>query len=229
MSRTILNGLNEQLGRGGVGLDRGGDPSSLYSYLSTIGAIWAPPAANAAAMAAMALKDLSDGMRVADLATRRSWRYSPTSEAVDTTANLVVPVTAGGAWIRVAERVELKLAIGHATADDAVLFTVPDGFILAPSRLWWEITTGWTGGSSSAIGVYSSNATYNTAGDLLGGASGDVAATLVAGQTGGTIGASFGSNGMVVLDEGDTILFSRITSAFTAGAGFVHVLADVIT
>lgn len=123
----------------------------------------------------------------------------------------------------------LKLAISKDTTDGEVLFTVPDGHYLRVNRAWWNVQTGFTGGSSSAIGLSSSNAAYNTAGDLLGGATGDVAATLVStggGQKGGTIGAKFGSNGVVVLAPGDTIKFNRITSAFTVGAGYA--MAEVV-
>src|SRR5690348_7212071 len=97
----------------------------------------------------------------------------------------------------------LKLAIAFGTADAAVLFTVPTNIArIELGSLWWEVTTSFSGGASSAIGCSSSNASYNTKGDLLGGASGDVAATLVSTgvlHKGGTIGAKFGSNGKVVL------------------------------
>lgn len=117
----------------------------------------------------------------------------------------------------------LKLAISSATANGAVLFTVPDGHYLRINRAWWNVQTGFTGGSSSTIGLSSSNSAYNTAGDILGGGSGDAAAALVAGQKGGTIGAKFGSNGVVVLGPGDTIKFDRITSAFTTGSGYAMI------
>lgn len=124
----------------------------------------------------------------------------------------------------------LKLPIAFGTADAAILFTVPTltngAAALQIDSLYWEITTSFTGGASSAIGVSSSNTNFSTKGDLLGGASGDVAATLVStGVTykGGTLGTKFGSNGKIMLIAGDTIRFDRITSAFTAGAGYVHV------
>lgn len=125
---------------------------------------------------------------------------------------------------------DLKLAVGFATADLAVLFTVPADKRVLLEQLFWEIVTGFTGGTSSAIGISSSRSPHNTAGDLLGGASGDVAAALVAGVTQGTIGASFSAAPKtVVLEAGDTILYNRITSAFAAGAGYVHVVGRVIT
>jgi hypothetical protein len=116
----------------------------------------------------------------------------------------------------------LKLAVDHTTADGAVLYTVPAGRILEIARAFWQVSVGFTGGSSSAVGLSSSNASYNTAGDILGGASGDLAATLVAGYHGGTLGAKFGTNGVIVLVAGDTIKFNRIASNFTAGSGFAH-------
>jgi hypothetical protein len=115
----------------------------------------------------------------------------------------------------------VKCAISYETADGAVLFTVPSGCRLRLARAYWHVTTPFAGGSSSAIGVDSSNAAYATAGDLLGGASGDLEAALTAGFKGGTIGAKFGSNGVIVLDAGDTVRFQRIASAFTSGVGFV--------
>lgn len=121
----------------------------------------------------------------------------------------------------------LKLPIGFGTADAAVLYTFPAGPRVQITRAYWEVTTSFTGGSSSAIGVSSNDADYNTKGDILGGASGDVLATLVStGRVlkGGTIGTKFGSNGVVVLGTGGkTIRFDQVTSAFTAGAGFVHI------
>ena len=118
----------------------------------------------------------------------------------------------------------LKLAISSATADGAVLFTVPAGHYLRVNRSYWNVQTGFTGGTSSAIGLSSSNAGYATNGDLLGGASGDLTATLgSAGIKGGTLGAKFGSNGVILLAPGDTIKFDRIASAYTAGAGYAMV------
>lgn len=129
-------------------------------------------------------------------------------------------------------RPHLKLPIAFGTADAAVLFTVPTltngAAAVKIDSLFWEVTTSFTGGSSSAIGVSSSNTRYSTKGDLLGGASGDVLATLVSTNTyvPGTLGAKYAAaatTGKIFLVAGDTLRFDRITSAFTAGAGFVHV------
>ncbi len=141
-------------------------------------------------------------------------------------AQLFTPFDIERALIAGGLGVHLKLAIGFGTADAAVLATVPAGYALTLGKLWWEVTTSFTGGSSSAIGVSSDDTDYATKGDLLGGATGDVLATLVSTgrvHKGGTIGAKFGSNGIVQVAAGKVLRFDRITSAFTAGAGFVHV------
>jgi len=124
----------------------------------------------------------------------------------------------------------LALPVDFTKADAAVLYTVPTGIRLQLGRAFWEITASWTGGASSAIGLSSSNASYSTKGDLLGGASGDVAAglTFVAPLFKGTIGAKAASQGVIVLVAGDTIRFDRITSAFTAGTGLAHVPVQLL-
>jgi hypothetical protein len=133
----------------------------------------------------------------------------------------------------------LILPIARTFADATVLFTCPT--IVHPDlgsnlrfeviSTGWEVTTSWTGGSSSAIGASSSNANYNTKGDLLGGSSGDVLATLVSTGPklkGGTLGTKFGTNGRILLVAGDTILYDKIASTFTAGAGFIHVRMGLV-
>lgn len=117
----------------------------------------------------------------------------------------------------------IKAAISSDTADAAVLYTTPSNLtLLVLPYVLWEVTTPWTGGSSSAIGI-SSNATgFTTKGDVHGGASGDVLATLTMGYKRGTAGAKIATPG-VVLPGGSTIRFDRITSAFTAGAGYIHI------
>lgn len=117
----------------------------------------------------------------------------------------------------------LQLAATFATADAAVLFTVPtDIRLLIDFRPFWENSIAWAGGASSAVGLSSSNAAYNTKGDLLGGAAGDVTAAMGTGFK-GTIGAKLATQGLVVLVAGDTIRFDRITSVYTSGAGIAHI------
>lgn len=174
-----------------------------------------PPRARCDGMTAICMDDLS------------LWKFDAASALADTTESLVLtPGTGSGRWIRADKVFDVKLAIDFNKADAAVLFTVPTGMKLKLGRIYWEVTTSWTGGASSAIGLSSSNAAFNTKGDLLGGASGDVLATLVSTGSpykGGTLGTKLGSNGLIVLVGADTIRFDRITSVFTAGAGFAHV------
>lgn len=189
-----------------------------------------PPVASVAALALIPAEERADGMECICTADASTWVFSAASTAADATSQLVVtPSVGAGAWLRADKAIDLKLAVAFGTADAAVLFTVPTGYKLQITQTYWEVTTPFTGGASSAIGASSSNAGYNTKGDLQGGASGDLAAALTpAGYKGGTIGAKFASNGKVVLVATDTVKFDRITSAFTAGAGFLHLEVQVI-
>lgn len=122
----------------------------------------------------------------------------------------------------------IKAAISSATADAEVLYTTPSNLtLLVLPFVLWEVTTAWTGGTSSAIGISSSATGFTTKGDVHGGASGDVLATLTAGTKRGTAGAKIATPG-VVLPGGSTIRFDRITSAFTAGAGNIIIPVMVV-
>ncbi len=154
------------------------------------------------------------------------WRFDAASAAADTTSTLVLTPTAGtGRWLRTDKTVTTKIAVAFGTADEAVLFTVPVGFTLAVQEAAWEIGTSFTGGSSSAIGLSSSNTNYATQGDILGGAVGSVAAEITSTikHTATPRGATFTATPFTcVLEAADTVIFDRITSVFTAGAGFVR-------
>lgn len=127
------------------------------------------------------------------------------------------------------ETFSLKLPFDFNTADAAVLYTVPANLRVMVDSALWEITTGFTGGTSSAIGVSSSQSPHDAKGDILGGASGDLAATLVVGVKRGTQGLSFtAAPNCVVLDAGATIRFDRIASVYTAGVGFIHLALRTI-
>lgn len=122
----------------------------------------------------------------------------------------------------------LALPFTFATADATVLFTVPAGGRLYVHRTLWEIAVSMTGGSTPAIGLSSSATGYTTKGDLQGGASGDLTAALTAGLRPGTLGAKFGSNGVVVLPAAATVRFDRVADAFTAGSGFAHLHCSLL-
>lgn len=184
--------------------------------------------ASLAELKALPARYLYDGLQARVLGGG-AWRYSAASVLVNDDLLVVEPTSEAGAWIREGAFVDLKLAISSANTDAQVLYTVPAGFELWVPGSAWEVTADWTGGSSSAIGLSSSSTFFATKGDLLGGAAGDVLATLVAAgrKYKGTIGADVGKPGSTLVG-GDTIRFDRITSAFTAGAGFAHVFCNVI-
>jgi hypothetical protein len=188
------------------------------------------PVADKTTLKAVAAADRADGdLRIID-ADRSLWYFDAGSSASDSTENFVLTPAAGsGRWLRMDKRVIAKIAIDYSIADATVLFTVPAGLRLLLREAFWEITADFGGGSSSAIGLSSSAAPHTTKGDILGGGSGDVAATLAAanGVTQGTIGVSYSAAPKkVMLTAADTIKFDRITSAFTSGTGYVHLVFE---
>lgn len=158
------------------------------------------------------------------------WRFAATSTlTTDGDFLLVVPTVAGGAYLRMDREVDITAAVTFASADAAVLYTVPTGFQLQLGVPYHKVTTSWAGGSSSAIGASSSNGGMSTKGDVLGGSGGDVAATLV--STGayakGTVGAKIGKPAALLV-AGETLIFDRITSVFTSGVGVYHFPVKVL-
>lgn len=188
-----------------------------------------------AALRAISAATRYDGMLAQTQNDNANWRFVAAGTATDTSENLIVTPTAGtGVWVRTDAVIEMALAFTYQTADAAALLTVPAGCELHLLDLAWYISTTMAGGSSSAIGASSSKTGYSTKGDLLGGATGDVAATLVstgAKYKAGTIGAGFDTLARrdgAYLVAADTIRFDRITSVFTSGVGSVMVRAQVI-
>lgn len=158
----------------------------------------------------------------------RVFKYMPASVLAGDDLFVVAPTAGTGRYV-LAQGLESDVAftIDFSTADAAILGTLPAGMICQVLRGYWEVTTDFTGGTSSAIGVSSSNATgQTTKGDLHGGASGDVLATLVAGTKLGTIGAKIAAGSLLV--GANTVRFDRVTSAFTAGAGKAHLILRVL-
>jgi hypothetical protein len=152
----------------------------------------------------------------------------------DEAQELVIAPDAGtGRWLRADKACVLKLPLAYTTADGAPILTVPAGFVLRLTGFpFWDVETGFSGGSSSAIGVSTSVTGYETKGDLLGGAAGDVAAGLTAGIRAGTLGGELDDHvgfQALALVEGDEIQFDRITSVFTAGAGFACIPVAICT
>lgn len=173
--------------------------------------------------------DAFDHGRELKLAGGNVYRYVHGNTLAADDIFVIKPNTGGGRLLLAQGQVaDLSLPFTFATADAAALATLPAGFALLVQRGYWEITADLTGGASSAIGLSSSQAPHNTKGDILGGAGGDVAASLTAaiGRTLGTVGADVA--GGILLKAAATIRFDRITSAFTAGGGNAHVVASVI-
>jgi len=193
---------------------------------------FAESVASVTALRAIPTSRAVNGMVALVTADNSLWRFHDSCALTGDNILVAEPSDGGsGAWLRLPGAVELQLPFTYATADAAVLLTVPTGAVLQVDELFWKVTTGFTGGSSSAIGVSSSKSGLTTKGDLLGGASGDVAATLVAGSAIlGTIGGAYAtlSARRKLFVAADTFKFDRITSAFTAGAGSVCLVAKLL-
>lgn len=179
--------------------------------------------ATLAALKAFDAEDRVDGMVVSLSSDNSRWKFSLSSSLTGDDMLVVTPTDTSGRWIRADKFVDISAAVTFATADAAVLYTVPAGFRLLLDVPYHNVTTSWTGGTSSAIGSSSSNTGLSTKGDVLGGAGGDVAAGLL--STGayakGTVGAKIGKPGAVLV-AADTLIFDRITSVFTAGVSTIH-------
>lgn len=158
------------------------------------------------------------------------WVYNSTSTLTGDDILVVAPTgVTTGRWLRKVGHVALRLPFSFSTADGATLLTIPAGCVFKLDSTHWDITADMTGGSSSAIGIAGTNNT--TAGDLLGGASGDVAATLVAGVKAGTIGAKMDTVTELhaqLFVATNTITFERINSAFTAGSGYAVLVGRLV-
>ena len=190
------------------------------------------PVADATELSAIPARGLVNGQQFLKLDDLSTWVYSSAATATDASLQIIIPATTAGAgaFLKLPGMVSLILPITYATADAAVLLTFPTG---AEFRIWecfWRVTTGFTGGSSSAIGLSSTKSGFSTKGDLLGGAAGDVTATLgTAGTKLGTIGAKLdGDDKRSIFVATETLRFDAITSAFTAGAGSVVVCGHLV-
>lgn len=195
---------------------------------------YAAPVASLTELKAIPAVGRVHGQMVINLADGSRWRFHESSVLTGDDLLVVAPTSGSGRWLRLPGAALLAPAIAFGTLDAAILLTVPTGALLRIKGFAWRVTADFTGGASSAIGVSSSNKTgYTTKGDLLGGATGDVAATLVAssGKSAmGTIGAQYGTIALQrpFWKPTETLRFDRITSAFTAGSGNVLVDCDVL-
>lgn len=197
---------------------------------------YAAPVATLTELKGIPATNRVDGMQVLVTADNSRWKFLAAGALTGDDLLIVTPTAGTGTWLRLPGAVDLACPIAFGTANNAVLLTMPAGARLAVERLCWEVTADFTGGSSSAIGVSSSvnrGTDFTTAGDLLGGAGGDVLAALTAalGFTAGTIGTDMDTltkTRRLMLVAADTVIFNRITSAFTAGTGFVHIIGNLL-
>jgi hypothetical protein len=167
--------------------------------------------------------------------SRWYWHGTSTLTADDLFVDAADDAPSAGRWIRAPGPIDLRIAIAFGTADAAILATLPTGAVLRIHDLIWEVTTSWTGGSSSAIGISSTKTGFSTKGDLLGGASGDVLATLVSTAPGGLVAGTAGAKADTLAEQrallfvaADNFRFDRVTSAFTAGAGFLRIFGQLL-
>lgn len=174
---------------------------------------------------------------------RYRWVAASTSPDNNNSQLVIVPGTgaASGKWVRCDNSFDLVLPFTEATADQAVLLTCPVELtiFLSLTENMWEVTTSFSGGAATRIGLSINTAKIATAnGNLMGGAAGDgIGAAITLNNTGfwkSTSGIADAGYAHVLRGAvGDQILFNRIVSDFTAGAGNAHLpvrlLGDNIT
>lgn len=229
---AITHGIPENFGAGGSGLCPDGQAVNLRDVLRTIRGANGAPVANGAAMDALGPNARSDGQIRLNIATQQRWVYVSAATAVDTSGLLFrkpADNPATGGWCLMPGEVDIAMPFGFATADAVSLVTMPVNCIFMPLEFYFEITTGLVG--AGAIGMSSAKANYNTKGDLLGGATGDVAATLVVGNPIlGTVGTKWASlaNKRAIWKAGETFRYDRVSGTNTAGAGRIHAVGHLI-
>lgn len=207
-----------------------GDLGTVELFKAQQSFIGATSVADRTALKAIVAAERFNGQLVLVRSDDSLWTFDSSSTASDASEQLVATPGAGtGRWIRADKSFTMKLPIGFATADAAVLHTVPAGFVLKlTAHPFWEITAAFTGGTDSSIGLSSSRTGYSTKGDLI---AATLAAALTAGIRVGTIGDKLDSLAefhALVLEAAQTIRHDRIVDAFTAGAGFVCVPVTVL-
>lgn len=190
--------------------------------------------ATVAVLATVGKADAEDGQLCLVKATNQVWRYSLACALTGDNILVAGSGTGNGRWLLVPGAYKLALPCTFATADAAVLLAVPTGGLLAIRRFYWTITVNWTGGASSAIGASSAKTGFTSKGDLHGGATGNVLADLTTALspqplTMGTKVDTFAEvQPLALWKAADNIIFDRITSIFTAGAGALNVICDVL-
>lgn len=196
---------------------------AIAASVATMAALTALPAGHEARTHGNEVKVDADG-------SRWYWHATSTLTSDGILVQAADDAPAAGRWLRAEGYVDLAVPFSRALADGATILTLPAGCRFKLDSAHWEVTTAFSGGSSSAIGVAST--TFSTAGDILGGAGGDVAATL--GTTGikaGTCGAKLDTDAEVhacLFAAGEAFTYEEITSEFTAGVGKVHLVGFLL-
>lgn len=191
------------------------DGTAISASVATQAALTALTASNPARVDGNEVFVRSDG-------SRWYWHSTSTLTADDILVDAADDAPAAGRWLRCPGYVVLECPVAFGTADGATILTIPTGAAFKLYGAHWRITTGFSGGSSSAIGIASSIST--TAGDILGGAGGELTAAIgTAGRKAGTIGPLVDTETELqtqLYAAAGTFTFERITSVYTAGAGF---------
>ncbi len=175
--------------------------------------------ADLTALKAIAAANRFEGMFAVLKSNGSTWRFAATSTLTGEDFLVASPAAGTGKWLRVDKVVDLVFPIDETTADATALYTVPTGFVLGVDHAFWHVTDTMTTGSAGAAGLSSSNTGLNVKGDILGGATGDLVATLV--STGvyakGTIGAKMNGRPGLVIIGGETIRYDLIAGTYTGG------------
>lgn len=166
----------------------------------------------------------------AGIAVPARYRFVVGSTSPDNNSSqlIIVPGTnpGSGKWVRADPMVDLVLPVTFATADNTALVTMPAELTFAPiyGTMFWEMTSSWAGGVASTIGLSMQNPAHpRNKGGLMGGVAGNSGFTSACFYQ-PTLGTDMSGNTQApILSPGGKILFDRITSAFTSGAGNAHV------
>lgn len=136
---------------------------------------------------------------------------------------------AAGRWLRRPGWIEIAVAFDYTQADASVIYTMPTGSRLYLAGAFWSCSVTFAGGSSSKIGLKGGAATgISTAGDILGGASGDATIASNGTYAQGTVGVKIGKP-VSVLNAADTVVFNQMTSTFTSGVGVIHLVGVLLS
>ncbi len=157
------------------------------------------------------------------------WYFHSSSALTADDVLVAAPAAGSGRWLRKPGAVCLEVPIAVATADNAVILTIPTGCAFKLNSAHWRITTAFSGGTGSALGVESSLNTSD--GDILGGSGGDTTNVQSTGRRAGTVGTTMDSMSELhaqLYVAGDTFALDEITDAYLLGAGYVCLVGTLI-